>query len=114
MDVELIEPISKYSKVFKTPDEFNVWYSKNKNDVDKLTTHKLNKLYKIDNYRITKIQGKLMLKKWDNDRHIKVSRYDEKINNLKHEISEIRESVNKIITYLHDSNDTLNSPNSSD
>ena len=45
MDLKVIEPIKNYLKEFKTVDEFNLWYSKNKEEVDKLTTHKLNKLY---------------------------------------------------------------------
>ncbi len=63
MELQVIEPIKNYLKEFHSPEEFNVWYMKNKDEVDKLTTHKLNKMYKIDDYRITKIKGVLMLKK---------------------------------------------------
>lgn len=104
MEVELIEPISKYSKQFNTPDEFNVWYSKNKDEVNKMTTHKLNKMFKVKDYRITRIEGVLKLKKWDDEKHAKISRYDERIIQLKQEINTIRESVNKIITYLNNEN----------
>ena len=34
--------------------------------MDALTTHKLNKMYHVNGYRITKIKGELMLKRWDN------------------------------------------------
>ena len=63
MDLKIIEPIKNYLKEFKTVDEFNLWYSKNKDEIDSLTTHKLNKMYHIEGYRITKIKGKLCLKK---------------------------------------------------
>ena len=63
MDVKVIGPIKEYLKMFNGPDEFNLWYAKNKDDIDKLTTHKLNKMYHIDGYRITKIKGVLCLKK---------------------------------------------------
>ena len=63
MDVKVIGPIKEYLKMFNGPDEFNLWYAKNKDDIDKLTTHKLNKMYYIDGYRITKIKGVLCLKK---------------------------------------------------
>ena len=59
----MIGPIKEYLKMFNGPDEFNLWYAKNKDDIDKLTTHKLNKMYHIDGYRITKIKGVLCLKK---------------------------------------------------
>lgn len=63
MQIKIIEPIKEYSKVFNSPDEFNLWYTKNKDEMDNMTTHKLNKLYKIEGYRITKIKNVLMLKK---------------------------------------------------
>ena len=63
MSIKIIEPIKQYLKVFNSPDEFNIWYTKNKDEVDTLTTHKLNKMYKIEGYRITKIKNVLMLKK---------------------------------------------------
>ena len=65
MELKIIEPIQHYSKEFNSADEFNIWYSKNKAIVDKLTTHKLNKMYHIDGYRITRIKNELMLKKYD-------------------------------------------------
>ena len=63
MTLKIIEPIRDYLKVFNSPDEFNIWFTKNKDEIESLTTHKLNKLYKINGYRITKIKGILMLKK---------------------------------------------------
>lgn len=63
MEVKVIGPIQNYLKTFNTPDEFNIWYAKNKDDVDKLTTHKLNKMFYIDGFRITKIKGVVCLKK---------------------------------------------------
>ena len=96
MDLKVIEPIKNYIKEFKTIDEFNLWYSKNKEEVDALTTHKLNKMYKIDGYRITKIKGVLMLKKWVDKEEKEIVSTEE----LKKEIDEIRNTVNKIISFL--------------
>ena len=98
MDLKVIEPIKNYLKEFKTVDEFNLWYSKNKEEVDALTTHKLNKMYHIDNYRITKIKGVLMLKKWV-DKEEKTSKSSD-IDELRQQIDEIRNVVNKIISFL--------------
>ncbi len=52
MEVKVIGPIKEYLKTFNTPDEFNLWYAKNKDEIDKITTHKLNKMYYIEGFRI--------------------------------------------------------------
>lgn len=92
-ELKIIEPITKYSKEFNTPDEFNLWYSKHKNEVDSQTTHRLNKLYHVKGYRITKIKGILMLKKWTEEQK-------ESSNNIEEEIQEMKNAINSIIRYL--------------
>lgn len=117
MDLKIIEPIKKYLKEFNSPDEFNIWYSKHKDEMDALTTHKLNKLYHIIGYRITKIKGVLMLKKWDNnsknDLHSKtlskesdtilmqIEELEKRTHSLESEIIKIKESVNAIISFIN-------------
>lgn len=65
MSVKIIEPIRNYLKEFNTPEEFNNFYLVNKDALNQLTTHKLNKMYHVKGYRITKIKNELMLKRWD-------------------------------------------------
>ncbi len=92
-ELKIIEPIKNYLKEFETVDEFNLYYAKHKDEIDELTTHKLNKMYHINGYRITKIKGILMLKKWDSENKTK--------NNANNqEIEEIKETVNSIINFL--------------
>ena len=113
MEVKVIEPIKNYIKEFNTPVEFNLWYAKHKDEVDALTTHKLNKMYHIEGYRITKIKGELMLKV---DKHIKeneeqtpkgvtASGYEESINQeikeLRNEIKNIKDTLNKLIEFVN-------------
>lgn len=99
MDLKVIEPIKNYLKEFNSPVEFNLWYAKNKDEVDKLTTHKLNKMYHIVGYRITKIKGELMLKE---DRKPKIKEDEEsEINELRSEINNIKEAVNKLIEIIN-------------
>ena len=116
MEVKVIEPIKNYIKEFNTPVEFNLWYAKHKDEVDALTTHKLNKMYHIEGYRITKIKGELMLKV---DKHIKekveneertpkgtaASGYEEgineEINELGNEIKNIKDTLNKLIEFVN-------------
>ena len=105
MDLKVIEPIKNYIKEFNSPVEFNLWYAKHKEEVDSLTTHKLNKMYKIDGYRITKIKGELMLKV---DRKIKEKEGEdenihEEINELRDEIAKIKDAYNKLIEYVNNS-----------
>lgn len=62
-EIKILQPITNYIKEFDSPDEFNLFYNKHKEEIDSTTTHKLNKLYHIKGYRITKIKDVLMLKK---------------------------------------------------
>ena len=109
MDLKVIEPIKNYLKEFKTVDEFNLYYSKNKDEIDSMTTHKLNKMYHIDGYRITKIKGKLCLKKWEkkdkesNNENDHLEFYEEEINYLKNEIEKLKITINPIINVINSS-----------
>ena len=61
MDLKIIEPVQKPLKEFDGPDEFNIYYHKHKDDIDGQTTHMLNRKYKINGYKITKLKGVLCL-----------------------------------------------------
>lgn len=119
MEVKIIEPIRNYTKEFNTPDEFNIWYSKNKDTIDSLTTHKLNKMYHINGYRITKIKGTLCLKKWENKVKKEVDKnnvsvdevvdefreeYSSQLEDMKKDIKELKNVINKIISYINGEN----------
>ena len=103
MTLRIIEPIRDYLKVFNSPDEFNIWYTKNKDEVDSLTTNRLNKLYKIQGYRITKIKGVLMLKKSSEQDTINQNSVNSPLvpEDLQEEIKNIKSTVNQIIEYLN-------------
>ena len=106
MSIKIIEPIKEYLKVFNSPDEFNIWYTKNKDEVDTLTTHKLNKLYKIEGYRITKIKNVLMLKKVNNNDSHNTNKsassplIPNELTEIQEEIKNIKSTINQIIQYL--------------
>ena len=100
--VKIIEPIRSYYKTFKTIDEFNNWYLKNKSEVDEYTTHKLNKMYNVEGYRITRIKGSLCLKKVIPKHNNETSETcDEQIISMKNEIQSLKKSIKEIIDYLN-------------
>ena len=128
MDVKILQPVTTYIKTFKTVDEFNLFYNKNKAELDAQTTQMLNKKYFVEGYRLTKIKNELMLRKYDDTMKRYFSRKDEQelhdnlrdeiqsqidelrteaetlaasYESLKKEISSIKDSVNKIILYLN-------------
>lgn len=108
MSLNIIEPICEYKKEFNTPDEFNAWFQKNKDEVSNMTTHKLNKLYNVKGYHITRIKDEVMLKKWDKERNARVGNFDVKLNEvheqidkLTKEVAEIKKALNGVISFLH-------------
>ena len=106
MNLKVIEPIKNYLKEFTSPDEFNLFYQSKKDELDNLTTHKLNKMYYIKGYHITKIQGKLMLKKWDKIEKQKIEENQKKelkeeVQNLKEDMKKIKEAINRIIDVIN-------------
>ena len=104
MDLKIIGPIKSPLKEFDSVDEFNIYYHKHKDEMDTETTHSLNKKFKINGYRITKIKGVLCLKK---DRVVKAD--EDKvledptptISEIMERIQKLEETVNKIIDVLN-------------
>ena len=99
MDLKIIKPVEKYLKEFESPEEFNVFYAKNKDEIDSQTTHKLNKQYHIKGYVITKIKGELCLKKpWIKKNNNESSTVD--FTSLEVRVKRLEETVNKIIDLI--------------
>lgn len=117
-----IKIIGKYSliKTFNSPEDFNKYYIKHKEEIDNKTSNQLNKEYKIDGYKITKrnitvIDGKkhgeLLLKPKNNkqnDNKLNDNDIDDRINAIEHKLNDITtkitlltESYNSIISLLN-------------
>ncbi len=99
-EIKILQPITNYIKEFESPDEFNLFYNKHKEEIDSTTTHKLNKLYHIRGYRITKIKDVLMLKKHEEKKH-EEKKEEEPEMNVQDEIRQMKETINKIIQFLN-------------
>jgi archaellum component FlaC len=73
MTASVIEPVKKPVKTFQNKEEFDLYYSKHKEEMEKLTTHMLNRMYTIEGYHITRKKGieGLCLKSWNGSRYLK-------------------------------------------
>ena len=68
--LNLLEKYSPEMIIFETPKEFEQYLTEHKDELDAMTTIKLNRTYLIRGYRITKLKGVISLRKlgsFDND-----------------------------------------------
>ena len=112
-----IKIISKYSviKEFNSPEEFDKYYLKHKEEINNKTSNQLNKEYKIKDYKITKRNIKIIDNKKVGDIYLKpiIKNNNENIdnNNLINNDSvnnEIQEMKNKINLLTDSYNEILN------
>ena len=127
-----IKIISKYSviKEFNTPEEFDKYYLKHKEEINNKTTNQLNKEYKIKDYKITKRNIKIIDNKKIGDIYLKpiIKNNNENIDNntvsgpewanssavgpewaneiqeMKNKINILTESYNEILNILNNLN----------
>jgi hypothetical protein len=95
LNPKIIKPIS-LMMTFEDQDEFFEYYNSHKSEMDSLTTHKLNKLFSIEGYRITKIKNVLKLKQISASNNPTL-RNDE----IENRISILEDALNRIIEYLN-------------
>jgi hypothetical protein len=95
LNPKIIKPIS-LMMTFEDQDEFFDYYNSHKSEMDSLTTHKLNKLFSIEGYRITKIKNILKLKQISVSKDLTLR--DDEIENR---MSILEDALNRIIEYLN-------------
>ena len=126
MEIQVVNELRNDIKVFKSLEEFDLFYQKNKDSMNGQTTQLLNKLYKIELpdgslYRITKkncgsgkgktLTGDICLKKiiaqkddeqplWE----IAIESVKADITNMKNKIEEIKQTVNQIVKVINEMN----------
>ena len=61
--LKVLEPIQMDVKTFQDKTEFELFYNSHKEEFESSTTTKLNRMYKIPGYRITRQKQQLCLKK---------------------------------------------------
>lgn len=110
-EIKIIEPIKTGLNHFKTTDEFSIYYAKHKDEMNSMTTQKLNKQFKIDGYRITKIgtrddtgkrqQGNICLKKICSNITGPID-YSQEIAKINERLELLSQTVNSIISALNE------------
>jgi hypothetical protein len=104
LDPKIIKPISLIM-TFESQDEFFDYYNSHKTEMDSLTNHKLNKLFSIDGYRITKIQNVLKLKQINISKDRRSDGFADtqtlRIEIIENRISVLEDALNRIIEYIN-------------
>ena len=94
-NLNVIEPIQIDVKTFQDKNEFEMFYNSHKNEFENCTTTKLNRMYKIPGYRITRQKEVLCLKK-DYTKNNKQESDDDntqKFDELKDELTKMIEEI---------------------
>lgn len=104
MDLKIIEPIHSPLKIFDSKENFINFYQTHKSELDSSTTHILNKKYKIEGYKITKIKGELSLKKSSYGANInsKYESMENELNTLKNDFNGLVNTVNTLINNFNE------------
>ena len=124
-NLKVIEPIKIDVKTFQDKQEFELFYNSHKNEFENCTTTKLNRMYKIPGYRITRQKEELCLKKdytknnkqeSDDDHSQRFDELKDEINkiiseiklNFNSEITKINTRIKKIEKIINQQTETLN------
>lgn len=129
MNLKVINEIRDETKIFKTVEEFDIYYSKHKDEMNTHTTQYLNKVYKIDTndgeYRITKknckkvdgkiTDGDIYLKKVktklnedDNLTSLRFTSIEASVESNKTNINQLKTDIEQLTLIVDDIKDKLN------
>ncbi len=104
-EIKVIEKFSPDLTIFENKEQFAEYLNEHRDELNKYSTCKLNKMFSIPDYRITKIKGEISLKKCVNspiNEQKEINQEDDQINDLKMEINKIKDTLNSLITQLYD------------
>jgi hypothetical protein len=93
--IQILKPITE-TITFKNENQFSEYYTQHKEELDKLNTNKLNKMFLVPEFKITKVKVVLSLKSLTPS---KVN-HTVKLNDQDIRITELETKINQIITFL--------------
>ena len=107
-EIKVIEKFSPDLTIFENKEEFAEYLNEHRDELNKFSTCKLNKMFSIPDYRITKIKGEISLKKNKNEvvNEVVNELDNDQINELRNGLSDLRNEVSNDINKIKD---TLNS-----
>ena len=101
--IPVLRPIEEVT-TFESVDDFTNYYQQHKDELDALSTCKLNKMFKIivddEPLKITKIKGELTLRTIPKSRITALMRIEE----LEEQQNEIIEKINAIVNFINSLN----------
>lgn len=115
--IQVVNEVQEETKIFRSIPEFDAYYQKHKEQMDKQTTQYLNKIYKIETtdgneYKITKkncvkegnklVSGEVCLKKINSQNiqdniNADITMLKERIAKIEIQITEITDACNKLV-----------------
>ena len=104
-EIKVIEKFSPTTTIFENKEQFAEYLDEHRDELNNYSTCKLNKMFSIPDYRITKIKGEISLKKSKNeiiDKEPVDNATNDKINELRDDVNKIKETLNSLITQLYD------------
>ena len=96
-EIKVIEKFSPNTTIFENKEQFAEYLDEHRDELNKYSTCKLNKMFSIPDYRITKIKGEISLKKY-----VKPPVNEQKETDLRTDINKIKDTLNSLITQLYD------------
>ena len=111
-ELKIIGKQQTNSKHFNSVDEFNLYYVKHKEELEQMTTQKLNKSFQIEGFRITKtntrdntgkrVKGEICLKPAQADKQEQAADpINQRIEQLEAKMKVLTSTVNKIIESIN-------------
>lgn len=106
--IKVFENIGDNVLSFETKEDFMRYYNKNQNMIDNMSTRGLNRKFKIDGFKIGRLQGKIILyplketetKSDELDSKTKLT-INEKLDFMNRRLKKIEEMINIVIDFLN-------------
>ena len=113
--LKVLEPIQLDVKTFKDKQEFELFFNSHKNEFENSTTTRLNRMYKIPGYRISRVKDELCLKKdytknnLGNSSNIDTQQFDELEEKIMKILEEERGNTEELIEKVNENLQKLES-----